>query len=316
MAVSLFFTSCVEDGGIYHYALQNGSIALRDFTPCDRPMYAIAEENRLWVLLRECFNDHTSGLQEYAIPDSGMLMPVGAPISTKGIVACHLCRFHEKVYATNYLSGSVFCSNGALDVHTGHGVHPRRQDAPHTHFIAPSPDRQFLLATDLGLDAVFVYDEFLNVHSVARVPAGQGVRHLAYADDGVTVFAANELGSTVSMFTYHGGQLELRQTIPTLFHERENMPAAIRVRGEYVYVSNRGDDSISCLHWDQSGMELCSVTLCGGCWPRDFEIVENTIFCTNEKSDTVTILSVDGTKIRGTGERIVMKAPICVAVGR
>lgn len=98
MAVSLFFTSCVEAGGIYHYALQNGSIALRDFTPCDRPMYAIAEENRLWVLLRECFNDHTSGLQEYAIPDSGMLMPVGAPISTKGIVPCHaLKRFDVAV---------------------------------------------------------------------------------------------------------------------------------------------------------------------------------------------------------------------------
>ena len=170
---------------------------------------------------------------------------------------------------------------GALDVHTGHGVHTGRQEAPHTHFIAPSPDRRFLLSTDLGLDSIFVYDEGLNVRSIAHVPAGQGVRHLAYADDGMTVFAANELGSTVSMFTYHDGQLTLRQTIPVLFHEYENMPAAIRVRGEYVYVSNRGDDSISCLHWDQSGMELCSVTPCSGCWPRDFEIIENTIFCTN-----------------------------------
>lgn len=203
---------------------------------------------------------------------------------------------------------------GALDVHTGHGVHTGRQEAPHTHFIAPSPDRRFLLSTDLGLDSIFVYDEGLNVRSIAHVPAGQGVRHLAYADDGMTVFAANELGSTVSMFTYHDGQLTLRQTIPVLFHEYENMPAAIRVRGEYVYVSNRGDDSISCLHWDQSGMELCSVTPCSGCWPRDFEIIENTIFCTNEKGDTVIVLSVDGTKIKDTGERITMKAPICVTV--
>lgn len=314
MTASLFFSSCAEDGGIYHYVLQNGKLTLCSFTSCDRPMYTITEEKHLWVLLRDCFDDHTSGLQEYEILDSGVLMPIGELISTKGIVACHLCRFHEKIYAANYLSGSIFSSDGVLDVHTGHGAHPGRQEAPHTHFIAPSPDRKFLLSTDLGLDSIFVYDEGLNVRSIAHVPAGQGVRHLAYADDGMTIFAANELGSAVSMFTYHDGQMTLRQTIPVLIHECENMPAAIRVRGEYVYVSNRGDDSISCLHWDQSGMELCSVTPCGGCWPRDFEIIENTIFCTNEKSNTVTVLSVDSTKIKDTGERIAMKAPICVTV--
>ena len=36
--------------------------------------------------------------------------------------------------------------------------------------------------------------------------------------------------------------------------------------------------------------------------------------CTNEKSNTVTVLSVDSTKIKDTGERIAMKAPICVTV--
>ena len=312
MATNLFFASCAVDGGIYQYALQDDRLVLRNFMPCDRPMYLVAEGTHLWTLLREKFDDHTSAIQEYQISKTEGIYPVREPISTKGIVACHLCRYQNNIYAANYLSGSIFCSNGKLDIHTGHSIHPIRQEAPHTHFIAPSPDQKYLLATDLGLDAIYVYDENLNVKSIAHVPAGQGVRHLAYADDGMRVFTANELGSTVSMFVYHDGQLTLRQTIPVLFHERENMPAAIRVRGEYIYVSNRGDDSISCLHWDQSEMELCSVTPCGGCWPRDFEIIENTILCANEKSNTVTVLSVDGTKIKDTGERIAMNAPICV----
>ena len=97
MTASLFFSSCAEDGGIYHYILQNGKLTLRSFTPCDRPMYTITEKKQLWVILRDCFDDHTSGLQEYKILDSGTLMPIGEPVSTKGIVACHLCGFHGKI---------------------------------------------------------------------------------------------------------------------------------------------------------------------------------------------------------------------------
>ena len=106
MTASLFFSSCAEDGGIYHYILQNGKLTLRSFTPCDRPMYTITEKKQLWVILRDCFDDHTSGLQEYEILDSGTLMPIGEPVSTKGIVACQGACVHE---VTSKSSSGCIC---------------------------------------------------------------------------------------------------------------------------------------------------------------------------------------------------------------
>lgn len=191
-------------------------------------------------------------------------------------------------------------------------MHPARQEAPHTHFISPAPDGACLLSTDLGLDAIYRYDRELRVLGVVRVPSGQGPRHLACSPDGRTVFCCNELGSTVTVLRYTGGELTVSQTVSVLDHEAPSTAAAIRVRGEYVYVSNRGDDSISCLRWDGERLALCSVTPCAGRSPRDFLIVEDYLFCANEASGNVTVFRVDGPRIADAGIRLEMETPLCV----
>src|SRR5262245_3759502 len=39
----------------------------------------------------------------------------------------------------------------------GAGVHPQRQQGPHSHAINVSPDNRFVFVADLGLDRIFVY---------------------------------------------------------------------------------------------------------------------------------------------------------------
>lgn len=309
----LYFASCVRDGGIWHYTLQDGTLHREGKTPCDRPMYLYAEDGKLWALLRRPFADgEESGLLSFTLDPEGHPVQAGEPVSTRGVVACHLCRWKGEIYAANYLSGSIWSLSGALDVHEGKGIHPVRQEAPHTHYVMPAPDGACLLAVDLGLDAVYSYDASLNILNVAHVPAGHGARHLAYSEDGRTVFCANELASTVTVFSYGGGKLIPGQTVSALGHPAESTAAAIRVKGEYVYVSNRGDDSISCLHWNGKNLELCSVTPCGGASPRDFLIVEDLLICTNETGNSVTLFRVEGDRLKDTGERIPMDAPLCV----
>lgn len=258
-------------------------------------------------------NNQNSGIISYDITKDGELKQNSRIIDTKGIVACHLCYFHEKTYVTNYLSGSIFCTSGKMDIHEGKGKNPVRQDMPHPHYIAPAPDGKCLLSTDLGLDAIYSYDEELNVLSVSKVPLGHGARHLAYSEDGKTVFCANELKSTVTVFNYDNGRLVPYETVPVLAREKDSTVAAIRVKGNYVYVSNRGDDSISCLYWDGKKLELCSVTPCGGASPRDFLIVEEMLICANEKGNNVMFFSLENEKVIDIRMKEEIEVPLCIA---
>ncbi len=312
----LYFASCEKDGGIYHYTLRDGEQEFTDKTACDRPMYLNIVGDKLQAVLRSSFADNEeSGLITYEISADGSLKQTGKIISTKGVVGCHLCEFAGNTYVANYISGSVFGTNDCLDIHTGKGVHPIRQEAPHMHFVGPSPDGKYLLAVDLGLDAVFVYDKDLNVVDKAYVPEGHGARHLAYSEDGNYVFCVNELAGSVTVFAYQDGSLTPLETVSALEYPVEgNTAAAIRIKGDYVYVSHRGDDSIACLSWHDEKLQLCAVTKCGGEGPRDFIIIDDLLLCTNEKSHTISVLSVNGANIVDTGKRIGIKSPICVVI--
>ena len=309
----LYFASCIPEGGVHHYLWAGDNLQPAGFYQCDRPMYLELSSERLKVLLRQPFSTNNySALQGYSVNYAGKLQATGCMMCTKGIVACHLCSFRGQVYIVNYLSGNIFCTSGQVDTHTGRGLNLERQASAHTHFIAPAPDGTCLLSTDLGLDAIFVYDKDLQVLDVVHVPAGHGARHLAYSQDGTTVFCVNELASTVTVFYYNNKHLVPIQTVPVLFNQSNSAAAAIRVCGNFVYVSNRGDDSISCLKWDGKRLKLLSVTPCGGRSPRDFIIVDNIAVCTNEGSDNVSFLDVCGEKLTDTGIRINIEKPVCV----
>lgn len=316
----LYFAACDPQGGIYHYTMENGNISFAEKTSCSQPTYLDVKGNSMQVLLRTPFEQDTcaerrenSGLVEYTADAQGKLSGSGEILDTKGSVACHLCRYAGKTFVANYISGSVFASDGLLREHTGCGIHPTRQEAPHVHFVQPSPDRKCLFAVDLGTDSIYSYDENLNLLSTAYVPSGSGARHLAYSEDGKIVFCANELDSSVSVFSYENAQLTLLQTVSALKAPVQgNTAAAIRVQGQYVYVSNRGADAISCLKWDGTQLTLCSVTPCGGSSPRDFLIVDHKMFVTNEKTNNVTIFRVNGTELEKEELELEMPRPLCV----
>lgn len=309
----LYFASCDSEGGVVHYYMDGKHFEFIDEFRCDRPMYLEVLHGKMNVLLRQPFYDNAfSALLECSIAKDGSLTFAKEMTSTEGIVACHLCTFKDQIYVTNYLSGNVFNTAGKKDTHEGSGCNLPRQDSPHPHFIAPSPDKKCLLCTDLGLDAVFLYDENLEVLDVSHVPSGHGPRHLACSEDKKFIFCANELASTVTVFKYENCKLYPIQTVKVLKSTQDSTVAAIRVSGNYVYVSNRGDDSISCLYWDGAQLKLLSVTPCGGACPRDFLIVDDKLICTNEDSDTVSVFEVREDQLTDLGIRLHISHPICV----
>jgi len=275
-------------------------------------MYAVTQNRKLYVLLRAPFENGDSGVVVYDFDGTGKPVNPSALQSTHGKVACHILADGEEVYCANYISGSLCKLPGKVVQHQGCGPDAARQEGPHMHFVGLTPDGNYICAADLGTDTVYVYDRALNLHSSARVPSGHGVRHLAFSQDGKWMFAANELKSTVSAFAYKDGALELLDTCTALPADftGESAIAAIRVRGDRIYVSNRGHDSVSKLSFDGQKLTLLDTFSTGGKTPRDFCFAGSQLLCANQDSNTVVLLDEELEIL----QTVSVEAPVCVCV--
>lgn len=311
---NIYVLSCVKEGGIYRYSFQDGKLNLLDKTPLDRPMYAVRRGSKMYVILREIDTaTNFGGILSFDIDTDGSLKNQSQIVSTKGIVPCHLEVIDEDKFVVNYLSGNIVKIGEKTVTHTGKGVHPTRQEAAHTHFVCTSPDKTKILCTDLGIDTIFIYDRNLEEKNTVKVPDGSGVRHLCFSKDGKYLYAVNELSNDVSVFEWNDGKpvlLDSYKAIPDF--EGESTAAAIRIKDRYLYISNRGADTISRFKIENERLILLENTPCGGKGPRDFDIFDDYIICTNEQSDSVTVLRLVDGKPLLTDSKIEIKAPLCV----
>ncbi len=307
----IYILSCetIENGGgVYGYDFkENGELIQLAYFPCDRPMYAVKCEKGLCVLLRQPFeNDNYSG---YFFVDENLQSATEIK-STQGVVACHLCVENDDVYAVNYLSGNVVKNGEIIVQRVGKSVHPTRQTEPHTHFVDKTPDGYFAVC-DLGTDALAFYDKNLCLVSESKVPSGYGIRHLVFSKDGKYIYAISELVPSISVFAYKNGKAELVNTVEIACKNEKANGAAIRISkdGKYLYVSLREENVIGRYALNGENIELLQTVDCGGDSPRDFNIFGEYILCTNEKSNTVTILRIGENGIYG---KINLPAPLCV----
>ena len=294
---NLYISSCHKEGGIYHCILtQNGQIEICEKISLPMVMYTVIEKNNLYALLRTPFiENNNSGIVRINLRENGSMTKTNEMFSTKGRVGCHLFVDEDGLYAANYISGSVIKLPDKIVSHKGKSVNVIRQSSPHTHYITASPSGKYIFVTDLGTDKIYTYDKNLNYINATSVFAGSGPRHLAFSNDGQFAFCANELSSTVTMYRISDNVLTLVDEKSTLLgNNAENTAAAIRCNDKFVYVSNRGDDSIMQLSFDTHGMQQKKKYDCGGKSPRDFDIIEGVIVCTNELTNNVTVIDRSG----------------------
>ncbi|MBA2276583.1 MAG: lactonase family protein [Chloroflexia bacterium] len=248
------------------------------------------------------------------------------------------------VLVANYGSGTLavlpIAADGHLEPatsvvqHDGStGQNTERQDGPHAHMIAPSPDGSFVLATDLGLDQIIVYRFDTNTGKLTRNDAeggvalarpGAGPRHFAFAPDGRTVYVINELDSTLTTYAWDAqrGTLTERQSVAALpddFHG-ENTCAQVVVApdGRFVYGSNRGHDSIAIWSVDEQSGALTPVghVPTGGQTPRNFALdpTGTWLLAANQASGTVVTFRRDAASgsLSPTGAVLDIPSPVCI----
>ncbi len=248
-------------------------------------------------------------------------------------------RTGRHLLVANYVGGSVTvlpvrADGGVGDAtatvqHEGKGAKPDRQSGPHAHCIIPDPANRFVLVADLGLDQVLTYRFDASAGTLAAVShatlaPGAGPRHLAFHPNGRVVYVVNELDSTVTTFGYDAasGRLTARQTVPSIGEHAtgENAPADVHVHrsGRYLYMSNRGHDTIAVFAIDPAKSTLTQVEQVptGGKWPRNFALDPSGrfLYVANQRSDSIVGFRVAAAtgRLTPTGQSLELPVPVCL----
>jgi 6-phosphogluconolactonase len=216
-------------------------------------------------------------------------------------------------YNTGTLAALPIESDGRLgeafyvDQHTGQPLSPR-QPGPRAHGVVFSKDDRFAYVAELGLDRVYSY----RIDPVKRLmkpfdppyvslKGGSGPRRLQLHPNGKFLYVNHETDSKVSVFEVNGGNLKEIQSLSTLppDHKGNNTTAEIQIdkEGRFLYVSNRGHDSVALytvnpvngmLTWVENIPML-------GRTPRNITIdpTNRYLFTANQGGDNVVVFRID-----------------------
>lgn len=257
--------------------------------------------------------------------------------------ACHLVvdKTGKFLLVANYGTGSAAAyslkadgriggSSGRIQFE-GSGPDSKRQTGPHAHAVVLSPDNRFLFVPDLGTDRIHILRFDANTGSLTpntpgdtAVKPGAGPRHFTFSPDGRFGYAIDEMGSSVTAFSYQAssGALTEVQAISTLPEgfKGENNSAEIQIdsTGRFLYASNRGHDSIAVFSRDsRSGrLALLQIESSQGRTPRNFTIdpTGRYLLAANQDSNNIVVFTRDPEtgRLAPTGKTTAAPSPVCL----
>jgi 6-phosphogluconolactonase len=309
------FTDGSTSKGIYLYKF-NQETGLASKTAVmgeiDQPTYVTASDNGKYIYTVVENSDGKQGVS--AFERSGKASDVLRLINTQstmdeksaeengkgkndGSGPCFIFTNGKYIITANYGGGDI--SVFPINKNTG-GIEPLNQHfcfkpeangtVSHIHCVRMTPDRKYLIATDLGKDCIYRFNidntaTFTNKRPllsnctvIYHGERGLGPRHITFSNNGKFAYLINELGGVLVVFAYNNGELKVIQRI--MADEGEGHGSAdihISSDGKFIYTSHRlKKDGVAIFEIDQSnGM----VTKVGyqetGIHPRNFNITPN-----------------------------------------
>jgi 6-phosphogluconolactonase len=277
-----------------------------------------------------------------AVGSDGALKPINEQPSG-GAGPCHVSvdPAGRDVLVANYDGGCIACfplnpdgslgTRTALITFTGSGPDPNRQKKPYAHSVYVDPGDKFVYACDLGTDRVWIlkFDAARGMLApadppFAKVPPGNGARHLAFSPDGRFVYVSNEMGHSVTAFSRNAitGSLTRHQTVSAL-------PPGISAQGvttaeivcdplgKWLYVSNRGCDTIAVFSIaSNGGLALTQSTSSVAQYPRNFAIDPSGhwLIVAGQKDNRLAVLKIDPAsgRLEPTDQFVTVSNPTCV----
>jgi 6-phosphogluconolactonase len=225
--------------------------------------------------------------------------------------------------------GSVVPLSGAP------GPDPKEQDRPHPHHSPFDPAGRFVVIPDKGLDRLFVFRAGTeagtiepNEPSGVATARGAGPRHIAFAPGAPYAYVINELDSTVTTYRYDAdaGTLMPLGSVSSLpdgwAGKNTGSEIAVGPDGRFLYVSNRGHDSIAifAIGADDGMLSAVGWEPTQGQTPRFFGLDPSGTFlyAANQDTDTIVTFRVDpqSGQLSATGQVIASGSPSCIVFAR
>ena len=305
--------------------------------PNNRFLYAVNEVDEF------AGKKNNGGVSAFAIDAQTSKLRLLNQQSSGGGSPCHLIvdAKGSNLLVANYVGGSVAVlpiqpdgslrEAAAFIQHSGASVNKDRQQGPHAHGIYLDAANRFAAVADLGLDKMLVYrfdpatgSLTANDPPFQSVTPGSGPRHFGFHSNGRFAYVNNEMASTVTAFAWDKkkGALRELQTLGTLPEgfAGDNSTAELELHrtGRFLYVSNRGDNSIAVFAVDQRDGKLRVVEHRGtqGKTPRSFSIdpTGRFLLAANQGSDTIVVFRIDQKtgRLMPTGHNVEVERPVCI----
>ncbi|HJO92368.1 MAG TPA: lactonase family protein [Victivallales bacterium] len=331
--------------GIYWFKLDTDSFNVKEehyFDGIINPSYLYVDSDK--KLLYSVEETSENGMvHSFRIDNNNMKLNHLSSRSTDGASPCHLSfdNKHKLLMVANYSGGNIKLfpvnDNGIIlesiyeYKYTGNSINKERQNESHPHSIISVPDNKHFLVQDLGTDKIWIHDfdklennselKSINIHP------GSGPRHLAFNRKLSVCYLINELNANINVISFnnHFDNINVIQTLPSLNPDiavNRKLSAAIHLHpnGKYLYVSNRGSDTISIFYVNNKNGKLTFVDMVSvdGKEPRDFNISPDgqLLICANQNSNDITIFNVNSETglLKYTKKRIKINSPTFVHI--
>ncbi|OLR92059.1 lactonase family protein [Actinokineospora bangkokensis] len=230
---------------------------------------------------------------------------------TGGLQPTHATTFAGHLVVAHYLDGTV----GAHPLGPDGAIGPRSTGVrhggarPHAHQVVADPSGRWLVAVDLGADAVLThrFDGWeLVEHARFAVAPGLGPRHLAFHGTRAYVLGEERPELVALDWDPAGGTFTEAWThaLPPGNHPGE---IALSPDGRLAYLTLRGDNTIAVV--DLHARTTLQQAPAGGDWPRHCLLLDDgQLLVANQRSGTVTRLAVDTAGLLGRAETVLRAA--------
>lgn len=307
-------------------------------SPDQNYLFAVSENGKFK-------GEEGGGVSSFAIGEDGGLTLI-SQVNSGGGAPCHISTDAQGkcLLVANYMGGSISSYQIAADgklvapaaggfiQHEGQGAQLPRQASPHAHSVNVDPSGKRAFVADLGLDKVLIYKLDAAAGTITpndpaflKLPDATGPRHFSFHPSGKWAYTNLEMSLEVAALSHDVKTgalevLEIESTVPDGTERKGNSTAECLVHptGKWVYVSNRGHNSIAVFAIDQKTGKLDFIEheSTQGEIPRNFGIDPSGKFLIagNQRSDNVTVLKINQEtgSLDPTGHEIKVPAAVCV----
>jgi 6-phosphogluconolactonase len=265
----------VSDSGtqsivLYHLDEQTGKlkeVARTNVGTAPGSLAVNAEQRLLFASLRT-----NAEVGSFKIGDAGKLTEVNRTQLGSGANAAYVAADQSGHYllAASYSGGRVTVHEIATGGKLGEKALQTFDTAKTAHAAVLTSDQRWLFVPHVQTNAIFQFQfdaksgKLTQHEKAAGGKEGAGPRHLAIHPSQKFAFSSDESGSSITLYSLDADQgLKPLQTLSTLPADAalKNSTADVHVHpsGKFVWVSNRGHDSLAGFSFDATAAKLTSL---------------------------------------------------------